>query len=153
MEAEVGEVPRVGISSSMDPQAGLTRPEDAAAFARVTGVDTLAVAIGSVHAVQTKSMALDLERLRAIRAVVSLPLVLHGSSGVTDETLLEGIRLGLAKVNVATQLSQGFTHAARRVLEADPAEVDLRKYLGPARAAMVAVVRERLRLLGASNKI
>lgn len=152
LEAEVGEVPRVGISARMDPQAGLTRPEDAAAFVRASGVDTLAVAVGSVHSGKTKTLELDLERLRAIRAVVDLPLVLHGSSGVTDACITAGIALGLAKINIATQLSQGFTRAARRVLENDSTETDLRRYLGPARTAMVDVVRERIRTLGAAGK-
>ena len=152
MEAEVGEVPRVGISASMDPHAGLTRPEEAAEFWRAAGVDTLAVALGSVHAGKAKTAELDLERLHAIRAQVNGPLVLHGSSGVTDASLAAGIAGGLAKVNFATQLSQGFTTAVRRVLSEDPQEVDLRKYLGPGRDGVVAVVRERIRTLGAAGK-
>lgn len=152
MEAEVGDVPKPEGDEAVDARAGLTRPADAAAFARATGVDTLAVAIGSVHSGKSKTFTLDLELLRAIRARVDLPLVLHGSSGVTDASLAAGIALGLAKVNVATQLSQGFTGAVRRLLTANPAEVDLRPYLGAGRAAMEAVVRERMQACGAAGK-
>ena len=152
MEAEVGDVPKPEGNETVDARIGLTRPADAAAFAEATGVDTLAVAIGSIHSGKSKTVTLDLELLGAIRKVVDLPLVLHGSSGVTDASLRPGIALGLAKINVSTQLSQGFTGAARQVLAGDPAEVDLRPYLGAGRSAMVAVVRERMRTFGASGK-
>ncbi len=152
MEAEVGDVPRIQPDGSITAEAGLTRPEDAQSFARAAGVDTLAVAIGSVHAVKRKEVELDLPRLQAIRAVVEQPLVLHGSSGVTDASLCAGIALGLAKVNVATQLSQAFTAGARAILTADLHETDLRQYLGAGRTAMVAAVRERMRVVGASGK-
>jgi fructose-bisphosphate aldolase class II len=152
MEAEVGDVPKPEGNEVVDARIGLTRPTDAADFAAATGVNTLAVAIGSIHSGQSKTIALDLELLAAIRVEVNLPLVLHGSSGVTDASLRPGIGLGLAKINVATQLSQGFTAASRQVLERNPAEVDLRPYLGAGRSAMAAVVRERMRSFGASGK-
>jgi fructose-bisphosphate aldolase, class II len=153
VEAEVGDVPKPVGDQVADPRAGLTEPADAVKFSAASGVDTLAIAIGSVHSVKTKSVELDLERLQAIRTVVNVPLVLHGSSGVTDASLSTGIALGLAKINVSTQLSQGFTAGARAALERSPAEVDLRPYLGAGRAAMVGVVRERIRVVGADNKI
>jgi ketose-bisphosphate aldolase len=152
MEAEVGDVPRITAEGAIHSEEGLTRPEDAVSFAGAAEVDILAVAIGSVHAVKRKEVELDLERLRAISAGVALPLVLHGSSGVTDESIRAGIALGLAKVNVATQMSQNFTAAARAVLQAKPAETDPRQYLGPGRAAMVEAVRERMRTFGASGR-
>ena len=83
--------------------------------------------------------------------MVDIPLVLHGSSGVTDEHVAKGIALGLCKVNVATQLSQAFTQGVRGVL-ADAHEIDPRRYLGPARAAMIDRVRERIRFFGSSGK-
>lgn len=152
MEAEVGDVPKPEGDEAVDARPGLTHPEDADAFARATGVDTLAVAIGSIHSGKSKTILLDLDLLAAIRALVAMPLVLHGSSGVTDASLQAGIALGLAKVNVATQLSQGFSAAARQVLERTPSEVDLRSYLGAGRSAMETVVRERMRTFGASGK-
>lgn len=149
MEAELGEVPKPGVS---DDTEALTDPGEAAAFVAATGIDSLAVALGSAHAVTEKRVSIDLERLKAIRTAVAVPLVLHGSSGVLDGEIAEGIRLGLCKVNVATQLNKAFTRAARAKLADDEMLVDPRKYLGPARAAMVEGVRERIRFFGASGK-
>ena len=152
MEAEIGEVPKPD-GAAYDPAAiDLTTPEDAEAFSNATGVDMLAIALGSVHGLKDKSVALDLERLEAIRAAVDLPLVLHGSSGVNDADIARGIKLGLAKINIATQMSKAFTGAVRDVLAADADLVDPRKYLGPARDAQTAAVRERIRMVGASGK-
>ncbi len=151
IEAELGEVPRADRLGKVDHDSMLTSPEDAAEFVAATGVDTLAIAIGSVHAIRSKHVELDLERLDAIRAVVSIPLVLHGSSGVKDSAIAAGIQKGLCKVNVATQLTQAFTNAVRATLE-DDGEVDPRRYLGPARSAMIDAVRERIRFFGASGK-
>lgn len=151
LEAEIGAVPRVDASGRLDEAVALTDVSEAVAFVAATGVDTLAIALGSVHAVRTKSVSLDLDRLREIRAAVDVPLVLHGSSGVTDEHIRQGIALGLCKVNVATQLVQAFTGAVRDVL-AEPNEIDPRRYLGPARAAMTERVRERIRMVGAAGK-
>ncbi len=151
LEAEMGEVPRADSSGQVDEAIELTRPEDAAEFVRATGIDTLAIALGSVHAIRQKTVEIDLDRLQAIRSVVDIPLVLHGSSGVTDEHIAKGIALGLCKVNVATQLSQAFTQGVRGVL-ADANEIDPRRYLGPAREAMKDRVRERIRFFGAAGK-
>lgn len=152
MEAEIGEVPKPDGAAFDETAIDLTRPDDAAEFVQATGVDMLAVALGSVHGLTDKKIALDLERLRDIRSQVSLPLVLHGSSGVTDDTIAAGIALGLSKVNVATQLNQAFTREVRGVLASDPGLVDPRKYLGPGRAAQIEIVRERIRFCGSSGK-
>lgn len=145
IEAELGEVPKPGVSESLD---ALTDPDEAAAFVEATDIDTLAVALGSVHSEQTKHLSLDLERLKAIRRVVAVPLVLHGSSGVTNVDIASGIRLGLCKINVATQLNVAFSNALRAAT-ADHA--DPRKYLGPAREAMQAAVAERLRFFNGAE--
>ncbi len=149
-EAELGEVPRAGVPGMEEGE--LTDPSQVAEFAGRTGVDALAIAIGSVHALRRKEVALDFARLDAIRAAVTTPLVLHGSSGVLDDSICEGIRRGLCKVNVATQLNGVFTQAIRDYLAAHPDDVDPRKFLAPARASMAEQVRERIRLFGASGK-
>lgn len=152
MEAEIGEVPKPD-GAAYDPnEIDLTTPDDAETFVKATGVDILAIALGSVHGLKDKSVALDLARLQAIRERVDTPLVLHGSSGVNNDDIAKGIALGLAKVNIATQLSKAFTGAVRAVLAADGELVDPRKYLGPGREAQVEVVRERLRFVGAAGK-
>jgi fructose-bisphosphate aldolase class II len=152
MEAEVGEVPKPDGKEYDAAAIALTQPEEASQFAGATGIDTLAVAIGSVHGLKSKEISLDLDRLAAIRSCVPLPLVLHGSSGVSDQDIKRGIALGLCKINVATQLSQAFTGAIREVLHSDKELVDPRKYLAPARTAQIDIVRERIRFFGASRK-
>jgi fructose-bisphosphate aldolase, class II len=149
-EAELGEVPRAGVPG--EEEGELTDPGQVAEYATRTGVDALAVAVGSVHALTHKEVALDFARLDAIHAAVGVPLVLHGSSGVLDESICEGIQRGICKVNVATQLNGVFTRAVREHLAAHPDNVDPRKYLGEGRTKMVDAVRERMRLFGISGK-
>ncbi len=152
MEAEIGEVPKPGDEEFDESAIALTEPDEALEFVAATGIDTLAIALGSVHGIKDKHIGLDLARLASIRAKVDIPLVLHGSSGVTDDNIAQGIALGLCKVNVATQLNKAFTGAVRGVLENDSELVDPRKYLGPGRAAHIDAVRERIRFVGASGK-
>ena len=152
MEAEVGEVPKPDGKAFDESAIALTQPDEAAQFAEATGIDTLAVALGSVHGLKTKRISLDLECLEAIRSRVSIPLVLHGSSGVSDNDIEQGIAMGLSKVNVATQLNQAFTVAIRDVLNRGGELVDPRKYLAPGRNAQSEVVRERIQFFGASGK-
>lgn len=152
MEAEVGEVPKPDGKELNQADIELTDPDEAAEFAKITGVDILAIALGSVHGMKSKEVNLDLQRLKAIRGKVSLPLVLHGSSGVSDVDIKKGVSLGLAKVNVATQLAAAFTGGIRDVLASDIEVVDPRKYMTAGRDGQIAAVQERIRFLGASGK-
>jgi fructose-bisphosphate aldolase class II len=152
MEAEIGEVPKPDGAAFNPADIDLTTPDDAEVFVNATGIDTLAIALGSVHGLKDKSISLDLDRLKAIRARVDTPLVLHGSSGVNNDDIAQGIKLGLAKINIATQLSKAFTSAVRDALATDGELVDPRKYLGPGRDAQIEAVRERLRFVGAAGK-
>jgi fructose-bisphosphate aldolase class II/tagatose 1,6-diphosphate aldolase GatY/KbaY len=141
VEAELGEVG--GKNGVHDPTAR-TSPLDAAAFVLDTGVDLLAVAVGSSHAMTTRDAHLDEDLIRAIGGAVTVPLVLHGSSGVSDDGMRAAIAAGMTKINVSTHLNKVFTTSVRATLAADPALVDSRKWLGPARSA---VEEETLRLL------
>lgn len=152
MEAEVGEVPKPDGKAFDESAIELTDPDEALQFAQVTGIDTLAVALGSVHGLKSKTVSLDLERLQAIRKQVSIPLVLHGSSGVSDADIKQGVSMGLSKVNVATQLAQAFTVAVREALNKDNSLVDPRKYMSAGRNAQMEIVRERMRFFGSSGK-
>ena len=152
MEAEIGEVPKPGEEDFDESAIALTDPDEAFEFANATGLDLLAIALGSVHGIKDKHIGLDLERLENIRAKVDTPLVLHGSSGVTDHNIAQGISMGLCKVNVATQLNKAFTRDVRGILANDSELVDPRKYLGPGRAAQIDAVRERIRFVGASGQ-
>jgi fructose-bisphosphate aldolase, class II len=125
--------------------------EELAAFVADSRCDALAVAIGSHHKETTKTSALDLGRLEQIASSTVLPLVLHGASGVRDDDLLAAVKLGIAKVNVATELTLVFTAAVRGSLS-DAALNDPRQYLGAGRDAMTARAQDIIQRLGASRK-
>ncbi|NUT37988.1 MAG: class II fructose-bisphosphate aldolase [Hamadaea sp.] len=124
-----------------------TDPAEAAAYVAATGVDALAVAVGSSHAMTSRDAVLDHDLIGSLRAAVDVPLVLHGSSGVPDGELRRAVAGGLVKVNIGTALNIAFTGAVRPVLDTDPALVDPRKYLKPARSAMADTVAHFLSLL------
>jgi fructose-bisphosphate aldolase, class II len=144
VEAELGEI---GGKDGVHSPVARTRPAEAAAFARETGVDALAVAVGSSHAMLTRDAVLDLELIAEIHEVVPVPLVLHGSSGVPDETLSAAVAAGLAKVNIGTQLNKVFTAAVRETLSRNPAMIDPRRYLADGRDAVGAEVSRLLRII------
>ena len=123
-----------------------TDPDDAARFVADTGVDALAVAVGSSHAMTDRTAELDTDLIAALRDAVPVPLVLHGSSGVPDEGLVAAVRAGMTKVNIATHLNQVFTRAMTARLEASPT-VDTRKYLGAARDAVTDEAARLMALL------
>lgn len=142
VEAELGEVG--GKNGVHDPSAR-TDPAEAADFVAATGVDLLAVAVGSSHAMTTRDAVLDTTLISRLAAAVDVPLVLHGSSGASDEAMRVAIHAGITKVNVSTHLNACFTAAVRAQLDANPAMVDTRKYLGPAFEASAAEVERLLR--------
>jgi fructose-bisphosphate aldolase class II len=142
VEAELGEV---GGKDGVHAPGARTDPDQARAFVEATGVDALAVAVGSSHAMLTRDAALDFELIGLLRDKVSVPLVLHGSSGVADADLTRAVEAGMTKINIATHLNNAFTSAVRAYLTENPQVVDTRKYLGPGRAAVAAEVT---RLLG-----
>lgn len=144
VEAELGEI---GGKDGVHAPGVRTDPGDAARFAADTGVDALAVAVGSSHAMTERTAALDLELVARIASAVPVPLVLHGSSGVPDEGIAGAVRAGMTKVNIATHLNKVFSGAVRERLGADELLVDSRKYLGPAREAMRAEAARLLELV------
>ncbi|MGH8827885.1 MAG: class II fructose-bisphosphate aldolase, partial [Jiangellaceae bacterium] len=144
VEAELG---AVGGKDGAHAPGVRTDPREAAAFVDVTGVDALAVAVGSSHAMTSREARLDEELIGRLRTAVPVPLVLHGSSGVTDDGLAGAVRAGITKVNIATHLNRVFTVVLRERLGAHPDLVDPRVYVGPARDAVAAEVSRLLRLL------
>lgn len=124
-----------------------TDPAEAAAYVAATGVDALAVAVGSSHAMTQRTASLDHTLITRLRDAVPVPLVLHGSSGVPDEEIRAAVAAGMTKINVGTALNTAFTGAVREFLGANPSTVDPRKYLVPARAAMTETVAGFLDLL------
>jgi len=145
-EAELGEI---GGKDGVHSPTARTDPAAAAGYVAATGVDALAVAVGSSHAMLTRDAVLDLDLIAALRAAVPVPLVLHGSSGVPDEGLAAAVGAGMTKINVATQLNKVFTAAVRERLAADAAVADPRRYVSAGRDAIAAEVTRLLGVIGA----
>jgi fructose-bisphosphate aldolase class II len=159
IEAELGRVggkdaARVGGRNGVPPldahaPGARTDPDEARAFVADSGVDALAVAIGSSHAMTTRTAALDHTLLKRLTATLDVPLVLHGSSGVPDDELRTAVAGGIAKVNIGTALNIALTGAIREYLAAHPEVVDPRKYLTLGRAAMAETVGRLIGVLRA----
>ncbi|MFJ4172655.1 ketose-bisphosphate aldolase [Microbacterium sp. NPDC089696] len=143
VEGELGEV---GGKDGAHAPGVRTDPDEARAFVAATGVDALAVAVGSSHAMTDRTASLDLDLIARLHDALPVPLVLHGSSGVADDVLAQAVRAGMAKINVSTHLNGFFTRAIRGVLDADAGLVDSRKYLAPARDALADEAARLLRL-------
>jgi fructose-bisphosphate aldolase, class II len=143
VEAELGEI---GGKDGVHAPGARTEPDEARAFVEATGLDALAVAVGTSHAMTERHVALDLALISALRAAVPVPLVLHGSSGVPDQELVRAVEAGMTKINIATHLNHVFTKSVRETLAANPAMVDSRRYLGPARDAVALEAARLLRL-------
>lgn len=154
VEAELGKVlqSRDNVSEE-DVRAAMTDPDQAREFVERTGISSLAVAIGSVHAMKEAQAELDIERLKAIRAKINIPLVLHGSSGVKEESEVEAIQYGICKINVATMLNQAFVNALIQAYNDAPDNIDPRKWLVHSRDAVKEVVRHKMRLFGSSGQV
>ncbi|SNR58328.1 class II fructose-bisphosphate aldolase [Actinomadura mexicana] len=149
VEAELGEI---GGKDGVHAPHARTDPEEAAGYVAATGVDALAVAVGTSHAMLTRDTVLDLALITRLRAAVPVPLVLHGSSGVPDDGLAAAVEHGMTKINVATQLNKVFTAALRERLAADPGLVDPRRYLSAGRGAVAAEVARLLHVIRAGGR-
>lgn len=150
VEAELGTVG--GKEDSHEASMSYTDPAQAEEFVRRTGVYSFAPAIGTAHGVYKSTPKIDLERLSEIAARVDAPLVLHGTSGVPDETVRTCIERGICKVNYATDLRITFTNAVKAYIAENPNAFDPKKYLGAARAAVTERVRELIRVCGSNEK-
>ena len=148
LEVEIGEV---GGKDGVHAPGVRTNPLEAKAFAEATGADLLAVAVGSSHAMTTRDATLDFALIQEIAKTVSVPLVLHGSSGVSDSDLQKAVRAGMSKINIATHLNNVFTHEIRQALDSNPKLVDPRKYIAPGRDAVAAEVSRLLILLSLTS--
>lgn len=151
-----GELGRIGGTeddiSVSEAEAFFTDPGEARHFVEQTGVDALAISIGTAHGRYRGVPRLDFERLKQIKEIVPCPIVLHGSSGVADEDIRKAAQLGISKFNIDTNIREQFVGAIRDYLPAHPDEIDPRNVLKPAREAAIAIIREKIRLFGSSNK-
>jgi tagatose 1,6-diphosphate aldolase GatY/KbaY len=152
VEAELGKVG--GKEDDLDGGEGngCTVPEEAAEFVARTGVDFLAVAIGTAHGVYKGIPKLDVERVSRIAQLVDIPLVLHGTSGVPDETVRECIARGMCKVNYATDLRIAFTEGVKEYLLKDPKAYDPKKYGAAGRERVKQYVLQKIKVCGSNAK-
>ncbi|ELP5678916.1 tagatose-bisphosphate aldolase subunit KbaY [Salmonella enterica] len=154
VEAELGRLGGVEDDMSVDAEnAFLTDPQEAKRFVELTGVDSLAVAIGTAHGLYTKKPKIDFQRLAEIREVVDIPLVLHGASDVPDEYVRRTIELGVCKVNVATELKIAFAAAVKKWFIENPDGNDPRYYMRVGMNAMKEVVRSKITLCNSYGKL
>jgi fructose-bisphosphate aldolase class II len=153
VEAELGKIGGAEDDVKVDEKdAKFTKPEEAEEFVKRTGVDALAIAIGTAHGVYKGKPELDFDRLKEIESKIDMPLVLHGASGVPEEDVRKAVSMGINKVNVNTDFQQAFTAKIRDLLDNDPNLYDPRKYCGPGRDAIKAKVKEKIEILGSKNK-
>lgn len=153
VEAELGKL--VGIEDDLcihENDTAYTDPEDAVKFVAATGIDSLAVAIGTAHGLYKGTPKLDFDRLRIIRKKVNIPLVLHGASDVPDEFVKKAVSLGICKVNIATDLKIPFSNAIKKFFAENPQANDPRQYLTPAKEAMKKVVQHKIVVCGSMNR-
>ena len=151
VEAELGKVG--GKEDDLDGgDGGFTDPQEAKEFVERTGVDSLAVAIGTAHGMYKGEPKLDLDRLSQIKEVVSIPLVLHGGSGIPDSKVQESIEIGICKVNYATELRIAFTNGVNKYLKENKDAIDPKKYNKAGMEEVKAFVKEKIKVCGCENK-
>lgn len=152
VEAELGKVG--GKEDDLDggDNNPYTNPQEAVIFVERTGIDSLAVAIGTAHGVYQGITKVDVERLSKIKEVVSIPLVLHGTSGVPDETVKECIKRGICKVNYATDLRIAFSKGVNEVLHEAPDTIDPKKYNAKGREEVKQYVMNKIMVCGSAGK-
>lgn len=154
VEAELGRLGGVEDEMSVDEESAfLTVPSEAQRFVELTGIDSLAVAIGTAHGLYAKRPKIDFQRLAEIRAVVDVPLVLHGASDVPDEYVRRAIELGICKVNVATELKIAFAGAVKQWFSEHPEGNDPRYYMRVGMDAMKEVVASKINVCGSANRL
>lgn len=147
VEGELGRIGGTEDDMTVDEkEATFTVPSEAVDFVKQTGIDILAIAIGTAHGMYKGEPKLDFDRLHEIKDLVSLPLVLHGASGVPDDSVIKSIAGGICKVNIATELKIPMANAIKKVFAADSEENDPRNYMGAAKEAVKEVVIRKIRL-------
>ena len=152
VEAELGKVGGKEDDLEGADDSPYTDPKEAAEFVERTGVDSLAIAVGTAHGVYKVTPKLDVERITAVRQYVKIPLVLHGTSGVPDEQVTECVKRGMCKVNYATDLRIAFTRGVRKVLNEDPDVFDPKKYNAVGREEVKKYVMQKMQVVGSVGK-
>lgn len=153
VEGELGTIGGVEDDISVDEaDASLAKPEEAIRFYEETGVDALAIAVGTAHGMYSGEPNIRFDIIEEVTSKIPVPIVLHGGSGVPDEAIQKAIQAGVGKINVNTENQVACTETIRQVLAGDSKVYDPRKYLGPARDAMVEVVKTKIQLFGSAGQ-
>lgn len=153
VEGELGTIGGVEDDISVDEEsASLAKPEEAIRFYEETGVDALAIAVGTAHGMYKGEPNIRFDIIEEVASKIPVPIVLHGGSGVPDEAIRKAIEKGVGKINVNTENQVACTDTIREVLANNSSVYDPRKYLGPARDAMVEVVKAKIELFGSAGQ-
>jgi len=153
VEAELGKIGGTEDDITVEEREALfTDPLEAQRFVQETGIDALAIAIGTAHGPYKGEPRLDFPRLKRIKELTGARLVLHGASGVPDEAIRKAIELGINKINIDTDIRQAFTAGLKDFIKNNPDNIDPRKMLAPAKAKMKEIIREKMRLFGCAGK-
>lgn len=152
VEAELGRLGGIEDNISVDErEARLTSPKEAVEFVEGTGVDYLAIAIGTAHGKYKGEPKLDFERLQTIKGLIDIPIVLHGASGVPEESIIKATKLGVNKINIDTDIRVAFTEGVKSVVTTSDV-YDPRKICGPAKKNMTEVVKQKMIMFGSAGK-
>lgn len=153
VEAELGKIggteDDVHVS---EREATFTDPDEAEEFVNNTGVDSLAIAVGTAHGPYKGEPKLDFDRIKVIKERLNMPLVLHGSSGVPEESIRKAVSLGINKINIDTDIRMAFHRAVKKFVQENPDVYDPRKIIGPAKKEMKEVIAEKMRMFGSAGK-
>ncbi|MFS1511213.1 class II fructose-1,6-bisphosphate aldolase [Chengkuizengella sp. SCS-71B] len=153
VEGELGTIGGVEDDISVDESdANLAKPDEAIRFYEETGVDCLAIAVGTAHGMYSGEPDIKFDIIEEVTKNIPVPVVLHGGSGVPDEMIRKSIEAGVGKINVNTENQVALTNTIRNVLNSNDSVYDPRKYLGPGKEAMVEVVKSKIKLFGSSNQ-
>ncbi len=154
VEAELGKIGGVEDHVKVDEKdATMTDPAEAVEFVEKTGVDYLAIAIGTAHGVYKGDPELDFDRLKDIKSRLNMPIVLHGASGVAEEDIKKAVSLGVNKINIDTDLRQAFQKAMHKIVKEKPDVYDPRKMLQPTSEAIKEVVKTKIHMFGSNNRV
>ncbi|MGB0383457.1 MAG: class II fructose-bisphosphate aldolase [Ardenticatenaceae bacterium] len=153
VEGEVGRIQGVEDDLTVsEDDAALSDVGEATRFAKETGVDALAVAIGNAHGFYKRSPQLDFERLRAIREATGIPIVLHGGTGIPAEQIKQAIGLGIAKINIASKVRRAYMRSLHQALTPDPNTTDVRDIMQAGKLAMAAEIKASMHMLGSIGR-
>ncbi|MEG6567110.1 class II fructose-1,6-bisphosphate aldolase [Thermoanaerobacterium saccharolyticum] len=153
VEAEIGKIGGTEDNVTVDErEASMTDPDEAFRFAKETGVDYLAISIGTAHGPYKGEPKLDFDRLVKIKEMLKMPIVLHGASGVPEADIRKAVSLGVNKINIDTDIRQAFAARLRELLKNDEEVYDPRKILGPCKEAMKEVIKNKMRMFGSEGR-